>query len=455
MKEQGFGFKRIANKLNELGIPSPDAGRVRTDGGAKHRVSGLWNHNTIAELCRNPIISGVLQLGTRSEGKHRRFTPNGSRTLNADDRFADNERVKVIINPVDQRIRRQASFSAPISQDRFEDIQSKVDARSACQRGIPRAKDPAKYPLGTCVVDLTGGCGAMMYGVPRKRQVHGVTHVDPHYTCGRYLKTADCNHNSVDGEQLLAVALNSLKHMIRESGTRSELVSKLEQLATQNQPTKSAVNSQRESLVARLNSLTKDRETIGKKLAVESDSDLLRIFRNEFAEKGRLLEGVKSQIAALPAEAGMTVPSSAEVVRRALKLLDNLEVLATCPEARPRINAVLKSLGVWIGLEFTDAQWGKRTVRRVSRGMITFGGYHLPVPLHGRDNSEPKLELHSGGCSTACQSAASVTASNPDDGSGKYAGKTAKVDEKGHSYTKVNRGDRIRTCDLLVPNQSR
>jgi hypothetical protein len=67
-KEQEWGVKRIAQALNDRGIPSQDAGRTRTDHGVKHFVSGKLGPNTVAELCHNPIIIGVQQYGKRSEG---------------------------------------------------------------------------------------------------------------------------------------------------------------------------------------------------------------------------------------------------------------------------------------------------------------------------------------------------------------------------------------------------
>src|SRR5439155_279454 len=67
LKAKGWGLKRIAKHLNDRNVPSPDAGRTRTDQGVKHRVSGKWNHNTVGELCRNPAILGVQQYGKRSE----------------------------------------------------------------------------------------------------------------------------------------------------------------------------------------------------------------------------------------------------------------------------------------------------------------------------------------------------------------------------------------------------
>jgi len=80
-KEQGWGFKRIAQHLNELGISSPDAGKTRTDHGVRHLVSGKWSPNTVAVLCENAAILGVQVYGKRSEGKLRRLAEGGLRLL--------------------------------------------------------------------------------------------------------------------------------------------------------------------------------------------------------------------------------------------------------------------------------------------------------------------------------------------------------------------------------------
>ncbi|RLT06229.1 MAG: hypothetical protein DWI23_01975 [Planctomycetota bacterium] len=62
-KEAGDGYKKIAKKLNELGIPSPDAGRYRRDHGSRYRVPGKWHPNTVRDLCTNPIIAGIKKYG--------------------------------------------------------------------------------------------------------------------------------------------------------------------------------------------------------------------------------------------------------------------------------------------------------------------------------------------------------------------------------------------------------
>src|SRR5581483_3741199 len=57
LKRKGWGASRIAKHLNELGIPSPDAGRTRTDHGVKHLVSGKWGTRSeerrVGKECRS------------------------------------------------------------------------------------------------------------------------------------------------------------------------------------------------------------------------------------------------------------------------------------------------------------------------------------------------------------------------------------------------------------------
>src|SRR5262249_28807633 len=70
LKHTGWGWKRIAVHLNQLGIPSPDAGRVRTDQGVRHTVTGKWCASTVREICQDPINIGIQEYGRRSEGSH-------------------------------------------------------------------------------------------------------------------------------------------------------------------------------------------------------------------------------------------------------------------------------------------------------------------------------------------------------------------------------------------------
>ena len=66
LEAPGLGAaKRIAKHLNDLGVPSPGAGRQRKDHGVLHRVTGKWGARTILELCRNCAIIGLKEYGVK------------------------------------------------------------------------------------------------------------------------------------------------------------------------------------------------------------------------------------------------------------------------------------------------------------------------------------------------------------------------------------------------------
>ncbi len=441
MREQGLGLKRISNQLNQLGIPSPDAGRVRTDKGVRHRVSGTWNPNTVKELCQNPIIVGLLQHGTRSEGKHRRCTPDGSRPLNDEERNGD--RVVTVINPVEERIRVEAAFAPQFSPERFEAIQNKVNVRSQSQRGVRRASDPSKYPLSTRVIDLTDGCGSIMYGVTHRTTKARKPIDTPYYTCGRYMKLQQCSHNRVDGERLLELVLRSIKHMVRRTGTRSELTQRLIDIASRKSPADPHQDQLRTLLANQATNLERERIEIGRKLSVESDPILSDIFRSEFTSKGQQLETIQAELCSLAQKKNTTSDSPETQVQSALELLDKLERLATVPEARTRLLEVLNQLGIWVGLDFREVKWGKRSVRKVRSGIISIGRGTLPINTHGRDNCDPNQPEGDCGCSAGPKIATTDRIETPGDGDAKSGENMAQVTREGDSLTMVNRGDRI------------
>lgn len=46
---------RVAAALTAEGVPAPDAGRTRTDGGVRHETSGVWHGTTVVAIARHPI----------------------------------------------------------------------------------------------------------------------------------------------------------------------------------------------------------------------------------------------------------------------------------------------------------------------------------------------------------------------------------------------------------------
>ncbi|NQV24736.1 MAG: recombinase family protein [Rhodopirellula sp.] len=62
----GWGVQRIANRLNELRIPSPNAGRTREIDGVRRPNSDKWCKKTVKRLIGNQAIIGMAVFGVRS-----------------------------------------------------------------------------------------------------------------------------------------------------------------------------------------------------------------------------------------------------------------------------------------------------------------------------------------------------------------------------------------------------
>src|SRR6185369_5438296 len=57
---------RVARTLTDEDVPAPDANRSRTDGGFRHRTSGIWNVTTVVSIARHPINMALVPYGRRS-----------------------------------------------------------------------------------------------------------------------------------------------------------------------------------------------------------------------------------------------------------------------------------------------------------------------------------------------------------------------------------------------------
>jgi hypothetical protein len=51
---------RVAATLTQEGVPTPDAGRTRTDNGVTHPTSGVWHQVTVVGIARNPLLRCVV-----------------------------------------------------------------------------------------------------------------------------------------------------------------------------------------------------------------------------------------------------------------------------------------------------------------------------------------------------------------------------------------------------------
>ncbi len=361
--------------------------------------------------------------------------------------------------------------------------------RGVNQRGVARVKDPARYPLACRVLDMSDGCGSILYARTSQGR--------PLYTCGRYMRTAsaECHNNGIDAEALLRFTLKTLKQLVARHGNRQRLRELLLERARRaaGQPDDSPPVAELRRLQGRESLLREEQETIEYRMAREKDDALYDALRRQHESGRSQIEDVRQRLVKLESEqAASASRTPEEEAEAALSLLDDVTRITDDPKARAEVNPLLGRLGVWIGLRFADAIKGKkRVVRRLQSGVITFGGTP-PIAIHGADNTgdapggcrqppSPALgrdeqgadkqnNLPAGGLSEP------AAASDVFDGSGRVerqqagAGQTCPAPAadspcgharpsgsrpEGISSTKVSRGERIRTSDLLNPIQAR
>lgn len=217
----GESCKRIAARLNALGIPSPDNGRTRRDYGSAYLVPGKWHPNTIRDLCTNPIIAGIKEYGKRSEGRYRRVGVDGPRELDEHDLRPDGQ-PKLLENPEEVRVRASSGGEARFDVERWRALQPKQASLAEVRRkNGQKATNPERYPLATRVVDLTDGCGSIMHGIPYGGNLK--------YVCGRYCNSGytECHHNTVDCSAVTAMLTDALVELVDKAGGREVIRERL------------------------------------------------------------------------------------------------------------------------------------------------------------------------------------------------------------------------------------
>ena len=420
LKEKGWGYKRIATWMNDQSIPSPDAGRTRTDHGVEHPVSGLWNGSTVKHLLENRAILGIIDVGRRSEGKKRRTGLNGPRHLEDGD-YNEERKPKRIRNPKEVVSSGELPFEPLFDRDRWEAIQKTAGERSRKQAGIPKAKDPARYPLSCLVMDLN--CGSMMHArTVGKRAI---------YRCGAYMNSGPtaCDCNTVDGEAMLAFVLRSLRDQIETFGGREALEQRIRAIAEAESADEPIVDNKK--LIAQAKAeVTKLKSNVAmatKNLMLEDDEELKADMKQQYSDLKRELAEAKERLNKLT-EVTAVSRSNDEEVERALALYDEIMRVTNDPDARKDIQPLLASIGLNVGLNFTEGTKGpKRKVRELQSGVIAFNNSLFEQELgrggsrHGRDESEL-------GRKEKTPTSASRSTNKP---------------REGISYTKGNRGGQI------------
>ena len=380
-REGGDSPKRIAARLNQMGIPSPDAGRKRRDHGGRHTVPGKWHPNTVYDLCTNPIITGIKEYGKRSEGRYRRVGVDGPRELDERD-LGQSGAPKLLENPLEVRVQAESGGEVVFDPERWQALQpTRMSVEEGRRKAGQQPCKPDRYPLSTRIVDLTEGCGSVMHG---RKSGERLT-----YLCGRHVNTdrTECHHNSVDADACAAMLIDVLVALVTKAGGREAIRSRLQERA-QAEAAAEAAPQEPPALAllrARLLQLEDDIATAERRMATEKNDARYAAIAKAFDALTADKEAVSREIALLEAPAAeVAARNPEEEVDELMAAIDDLAVIASDRGALQRLRPLVLKLGVYIGLDFEERMWGKRPVRKLRRGVIAFGEENLPVPIHGR-----------------------------------------------------------------------
>lgn len=228
-------------------------------------------------MIRNRRIIAEMTYGVQSEGRLRRFTQEGPRTLTDGD-LREDEKPKVIRNDDVDVVRVSIGFEPSVDIELFESCQRKLQKRGEHQRGISRRRNPSKYSLALKIFDVSDEFGYPLYAVTSENR--------PHYVCSRYMNTSGqaCNHNAVDGEAALRFTLNFLRVAVERVGGRDALKAKLDQIAERERTRSSDESCQDASLQleAKTSAAKTELALIKRNLARASNDEEYSAIRNEF-----------------------------------------------------------------------------------------------------------------------------------------------------------------------------
>jgi len=355
---------QIANLLTDERIPPPGAEFDST--------AYMWHRTTIRNIVRSPIYMAVREYGKRSEGDRLRFTPAGPRELTDED-YNEAGKPRTVINPPDQRIKRDLTFPPLVDRGQFEKLQGVLDARAGTQRGKKRERHKSENPLGCRIFDLN--CGWPMYRLSRRGTYF--------YTCGLNVQTnsAVCSHNTVPGPATANFVLACIRQRAMETSTLQRLRARIREIAELEMGVDRR-DSEREAATKELKKITRELQLVSNNLAfAESDEERLAI-RAVFNS----LQASKQRVEAKLAECSQSVDSTAQLDREVDLALAGLEqvreLAANTAESATATTELFRALDVKLYVHFETVTQGRRELNIQRGGVLTFGSTSPPLPLY-------------------------------------------------------------------------
>ncbi|MCH7727076.1 MAG: recombinase family protein [Planctomycetes bacterium] len=373
---------RVAAKLTEEGLPSPDAGRCRMDNGVRHQVSGVWHATTIVNIARNRLLLAVVAYGRRSMGDQMRVSATGPRELTEADFRAD-EKPKVIRNSESEYVLGKAKFEPCVDDvNRHQKLLEILDSRAGSQRGKPRSRDPESNPLGCRVFDM--GCAWPMYRVPYAASYK--------HRCGLYMQShgAKCAHNTVDGPTATRFVLSCLRQRLGAPKLREELEQRLRAIALGEVSEPSAPH---ELAIKRteLKIEEADLNKVSRNLALADDPQQYEAISKVFDELKTRKAIIEREITDLESQNKQTVDVDAEV-DAAMGVIGKLVELGDDAENGGVAREIFDLANARLFLRFQPKQVKRRVLNKIVGGVVTFGTTPPPIELYTGPTGRRKIK---------------------------------------------------------------
>jgi hypothetical protein len=418
----------LARLLTEEGVPSPDAGRFRTDNGVRHPTSGVWNASTIVAMARHPINQALTSYGRRLMGDRLRFGANGPRQLEEQD-FRHDGKPKVVRNPDEMTIQGPTAFESLITSEAQEKLIAILDQRAGTQRGKARSHDPAMNPLGLRMFDME--CAWPLYRQPYNGSFR--------YACGLYGQShgKQCHHNTVDGPTAVRFLLSCIRQRLLSPNLMTKLEARIRQIAE--------AEAEHGQPAHQLGKLQESLSEVERQLVTIRRNMALAETKEQYKEIAVVFEELQSRKRQLQTEAAMAEKCQPKVkdiqgeVAAAMGVAFRLTDLSADKQNFVALGELFTQLNARIFFRFREAKSGKRLLRKPDGGIVTFGAAEAPIDPYVGPTTRKLIKAAANKADTAV-----ATASSNCNGPG----------SEGISLGNANRGDRIRTCDLVVPNHA-
>ncbi|MHC5058223.1 MAG: recombinase family protein, partial [Planctomycetota bacterium] len=360
------GLSTIARRLNDEGIPSPDAGRKRNG----KFVSGKWCIGTVRSILENPLYAGRTSWARHGEGSVFRYddSPECARPLEAWEKQPDVgaglSRKTVNREFEDWVTARSPIAYAPIVSPQvwlanYTKLRDR-GTRGRGRRGVRRCTDPNKYPLPV----ICASCAMPMHGMSKKGTRT--------YVCSTYMNSnaSKCAHNWIERDQAVAFTVNTVRQRLLAGGQMDALRSAIREVLcrrAKNRPKAAGEAKDLEQQLAELERQRKEayREKMRTKdpiIHADAEDAYMQICR-ESRTLTKKLEATKNCLVELPTD----IDSEVEAC---VSLLDRLDVFLKIPDNRLR--QTFNALGVRLTINFDRAKAGRRKNVPVG-GKLEFG----------------------------------------------------------------------------------